>query len=59
MRITILRDCGHRITSGLSLQFRAGSQVSVPRAIGEALVGRGVAEAVTAGGRTKPAIEET
>lgn len=50
MKIRIIRDAHHRISSGLSQAFKAGSEVSVPQATAEALVERGVAEVI--GGNT-------
>lgn len=58
MKVRILENCDHRISSGISQHFTAGSTVSVPRGVGDALVIRGVAEAVDGGRQMKPAIEE-
>lgn len=52
MKIRILQDADHRISSALSQSFKAGSEVSVPRATAEVLVARGVAEVI---GGKKPA----
>lgn len=46
MKIKVLQDAHHRITSGVSQSFRAGTEVSVPQATAEALVARGVAEVI-------------
>lgn len=52
MKIRILKDTPHRVSSGLSLHFTAGSEVNVPAKIGEALVASNAAEAI---GKTKTA----
>lgn len=54
MKLRVLKDTPHRVSSGLSLHFTAGSEVNVPAAIGEALVAKEAAEAI---GKTKPAIK--
>ncbi|WP_417701946.1 hypothetical protein [Pseudophaeobacter sp.] len=48
MKIKILNDAHHRINSGSSQSFRAGSEVDVPKATADALIEAGKAEAVTA-----------
>ena len=55
MKIKITRDAHHRISSAKSQTFKAGSEVSVPLATGEALVKRGVAEVI---GNKKPSSEK-
>lgn len=46
MKIRIKTDTHHRVSSGLSQAFKAGSEINVPKAIAEALVERGVAEVI-------------
>lgn len=46
MRILILADCHHRISSGRSLSFEKGKIASVPRTTAEALIERGTAELI-------------
>mgnify|MGYP003571144275 CR=1 FL=1 len=46
MKIRVLRDAHHRISSGKSQSFTAGSEVSVPKATAESLVARGDAEVI-------------
>lgn len=57
MKIKMKGDAHHRISSAVTQSFRAGRQYSVPRATGDALIKRGVAEAVTKD--TKPLEKET
>lgn len=44
MRVRIVQDHSLRISSGVSRQFRANSDVSIPRNTAEALIAAGVAE---------------
>jgi hypothetical protein len=46
MKIRILRDAHHRISSGLSQSFKAESEPNVPKATANALIRRGVAKAI-------------
>ncbi|ETX26601.1 hypothetical protein [Roseivivax isoporae] len=46
MKIKMKCDAHHRISSSTSQHFRAGREYSVPKATGEALITRQVAEAV-------------
>nr|WP_296429714.1 hypothetical protein [Roseovarius sp. BRH_c41] len=46
MKIRVIQDAHHRISSGLSQSFKAGTEVSVPQATAEVLVARGVAEVI-------------
>lgn len=55
MKIKMKADVHHRISSGRSQHFKAGTQVSVPEATAEALVERGVAELI---GGKKPSTEK-
>ncbi|MGQ3486118.1 hypothetical protein [Roseovarius pacificus] len=55
MKIRIKADAHHRISSGRSQSFHAGTEVSVPKATADALVARGVAEVI---GGEKPSTEE-
>ncbi|WP_284325861.1 hypothetical protein [Cypionkella aquatica] len=48
MKLRILIDAPHRVSSALSLHFTAGSEVSVPAKIGEALLEKKVAERIGA-----------
>ena len=59
MKIKILVTADHRVSGGVTLCFSAGSEVSVPRTIAKGLIKRGVAEAIVAGGKVKPATKET
>lgn len=54
MKIRILKSVPHRVSSGLSLHFTAGSEVNVPAAIGKALLAKEAAEAI---GKSKPALK--
>ncbi|MEX5600700.1 hypothetical protein [Pseudophaeobacter sp. C1-32P7] len=47
MKIKILTDCHHRISSALSQSFSANSVVDVPKKTAEALIERKVAETTT------------
>lgn len=47
MKIRIIADAHHRVSSGVSLAFKAASTPNVPKAIAEALIARGVAEEIT------------
>lgn len=55
MKIKIIQDAHHRISSAKSQSFTAGSEVSVPQETADALVARGVAEVI---GVKKPLIQE-
>ncbi|MBR9764144.1 MAG: hypothetical protein GYB53_11620 [Rhodobacteraceae bacterium] len=44
MKISILHDDHHRISSARSQNFHAGTTVNVPRSTAEALIARGSAE---------------
>jgi len=46
MKIRILDDAHHRISSGLSQSFSADSEVNVPKATAKKLIADGKAEAV-------------
>lgn len=46
MKIRMLCDADHRVSSALSQAFRAEAEVSVPKATAAALIARGVAEEV-------------
>lgn len=46
MKIKMTCDASHRISSALSQSFKAGRRYSVPQETGEALIKRGVADAV-------------
>lgn len=56
MKIRILKNTPHRVSSGLSLHFTAGSEVNVPARIGEALVAAKAAETIS---KPKPAAKGT
>jgi hypothetical protein len=46
MKIKIIKDAHHRISSSRSQSFKAGSEVSVPKATAEALIEQSVAEMI-------------
>jgi len=46
MKIKMKVDAHHRISSGVSQAYLAGREYQVPQGIGDALVNRGVAEAI-------------
>jgi uncharacterized protein YabE (DUF348 family) len=46
MKIRILTDAHHRISSGRSQSFKAGREINVPKATAEKLIADGKAEAV-------------
>lgn len=46
MKIKMKCDAHHRISSAVSQSYRAGREYLVPKAIGDALIKRDVAEAV-------------
>lgn len=48
MKIRILADAHHRISSGLSMAYSQGSTPDVPKKIADDLIARGVAEKVGA-----------
>lgn len=56
MKIRINQDAHHRISSGKSQWFRAGTTVSVPQATADALEARGVAEVI--GGKKPSSTKE-
>lgn len=47
MKVRILTDAHHRVSSGLSQAFREGSEPDVPKETADALIARGVAEKIT------------
>lgn len=46
MKVRILEDANHRISSALSQSFTKGSEPNVPASTAKALIKRGVAERV-------------
>lgn len=48
MKIMMKSDAHHRISSAVTQSFKAGKEYSVPKATGEALIKREVAEAAAA-----------
>ena len=56
MKIRILEDAHHRLSSGRSQAFRARTEVNVPKATAEALIARGVAKAKA---KRKPSTGDT
>lgn len=46
MKIRMLCDADHRVSSGVSQAYRATAVYSLPRATAEALIARGVAEEI-------------
>jgi hypothetical protein len=46
MKIRILKDCDHDVSSGRTLAFKAGTEDDRPKAICDALIAQGFAEAI-------------
>lgn len=55
MKIKMIEDAHHRISSAVTQHYKAGQTYAVPQAIGDALVAREVAEVI---GGKKPSTEK-